>query len=213
MGISRTQDRLLPGVALLARAGNRGRWAASKIEYVRLVGFGPYVRGARTLRRLGVPGRGARDAVYARIWSEGAAAAGAEFIDRGRGFYEVRRGDRRIPLFQQVTPIDDAVTLRLALEKPLVHELLADAGVAIPDHVEFSIADAAPALELIERIGRCVVKPASGTGGGEGVDDGCPEPRRSRPGVPARGGLRRAAAGRAPGAGIAAPRPAARRRR
>ena len=169
MAARRGQDRLLPGVGLLARAGGRGRWAAAKIEYVRQVGVGPYVRGARTLRRVGIPGRDARDAVYARIWREAAEAVGAEFTNRGRGFYEVRRGDRRVALFQQVTPIDDAVTLRLALEKALVHELLANAGVPIPDHVEFSYSDPGPALAFLEQWGRCVVKPASGTGGGEGI--------------------------------------------
>jgi D-alanine-D-alanine ligase-like ATP-grasp enzyme len=162
-------DRLTPGVALLSRAGRRGRTAAALVESARLVGPRPMLRSARELRRLGVPGRPARDAVYARIWREAATSLGAEFTDRTRGFYEIRKGDRRIPLFQQVTPIDDAVTLRLALEKPLVHELVASAGVTIPDHVEFDYSDPAPARELLERTRRIVVKPASGTGGGEGV--------------------------------------------
>ena len=162
-------DRLLPGVGLLARAGRRGRTAAALAESVRLVGAAPMLRSARELRRLGVPGRSGRDAVYRRIWSEAAEAVGADFTDRTRGFYEIRRGGRRIPLFQQVTPIDDTVTLRLALEKPLVHELMTAAGVTIPEHVEFSSGDPEPALDLLERTGRCVVKPASGTGGGEGV--------------------------------------------
>jgi D-alanine-D-alanine ligase-like ATP-grasp enzyme len=162
-------DRLLPGVALLGRAGRRGRTAAALVESARLVGPAPLLRSTRELRRLGVPGRAARNAVYCRIWREAADALGIEFTDLSRGFYELRAGARHIPLFQQVTPIDDAVTLRLALEKPLVHELLTREGVTIPEHVEFSYADPAPALALLDRVDRCVVKPASGTGGGEGV--------------------------------------------
>lgn len=162
-------DRLLPGVALLARAGRRGRSAAALAESMRLVGPRPMLRSARELRRLGVPGRSGRDAVYARIWAEAADACGAAFTDRTRGFYEIRKDDKRVPVFQQVTPIDDAVTLRLAVEKPLVHQLMTAAGVTIPEHAEFSYADPAPALDLLERTGRIVLKPASGTGGGEGV--------------------------------------------
>jgi len=69
--------------------------------------------------------------------------------------------------------IDDPVTLKVALDKALVHRLMAAAGLSIPDHVEFDVRDPAPALEFLERAGGpCVVKPAAGTGGGHGTTAG-----------------------------------------
>jgi D-alanine-D-alanine ligase-like ATP-grasp enzyme len=54
-----------------------------------------------------------------------------------------------------------------------VHGLLAQAGLSIPDHVEFDVRDPAPALEFLERTGGpCVIKPAAGTGGGHGTTAG-----------------------------------------
>jgi cyanophycin synthetase len=169
MRARRAKDHLLPGVALVARAGRRGRTVAMLIESTRLVGPAPLFRASRDLRRLGSPGRAGRDAVYARIWQEAAAATGAEFRDCGRGFFELSKGARQIPVFHQITPIDDAVTLRRALEKPLVYELIAAAGVTIPEHVEFAYDDPEPALRLLRETSTIVVKPANETAGGEGV--------------------------------------------
>lgn len=127
-------------------------------------------------RRSGDPGQEGRNAVYRRIWREAAAAVEADFHDLGRGFFELANGGRRAPVFQQVTAIDDAVTLQRALNKPFAHERLAAAGVAVPEHVEFTLSNPEPALELIRRVGACAIKPATGTGGGLGVSVGVANP-------------------------------------
>jgi cyanophycin synthetase len=76
-------------------------------------------------------------------------------------------------------PLDDPVTLRLALDKPVVHRLLRDAAVPVPEHVEWSFSDYGPALEFVAAAGGpCVVKAASGTGGGEGTTAGVDSPAR-----------------------------------
>lgn len=139
------------------------------MDATRLIGVGPTWRAAREARRLGEPGPAGRNAVYRRIWQEAALALGADFRDIGRGYVEVRRGTRSVRMIENVTPLDDAVTLRMALDKALCHGLLAEASVNVPEHVEFAFDDPRPALELLHRVGRTVVKPANGTGGGEGV--------------------------------------------
>lgn len=140
-------------------------------------------RLARRARSLGVPGRTARDAVYRRIWADAAAAVGAHHRDLGSGFAELHRSPKTVRVFHQVTPLDDPVALRVALDKPLGHRLLTAQGVPVPEHVGFTFFDERPALDLLARVGRCVVKPAVGTAGGEGVTAGvttASELRRAR---------------------------------
>jgi hypothetical protein len=159
-------------------AGSRGRTVGSWVDLARSVGF------AATARRLRGRGGGVldsevRNAVYAQIWRDAAAAAGAEVRELGSGFLEVSRGGHAAKVWQQVVPLDDPVTLRLALDKPVVHELLTRASVPVPEHVEWSFSDPAPALAFLGRAGGpTVVKAASGTGGGEGTTAGVDTPAR-----------------------------------
>jgi cyanophycin synthetase len=121
-----------------------------------------------------------RDAVYAAIWRDAADRAGADVRDLGSGFLEVSRGGgETAKLWQQVVPLDDPVTLRLALDKPVVHGLLTEASVPVPDHLEWDFSDPTPALAFLAQAGGpTVVKAASGTGGGEGTTAGVDSPAR-----------------------------------
>jgi cyanophycin synthetase len=155
-------------------AGTRGRTVGSWLDVSRSVGAGA------TLRRLregsaGVLDASVRNDVYAAIWREAAERVGATVRDLGSGFLEI--GGAKV--WQQVVPLDDPVTLRLALDKPVVHQLLKDVSVPVPEHVEWSLADPGPALEFLAAAGgSCVVKAASGTGGGEGTTAGVDTPAR-----------------------------------
>jgi D-alanine-D-alanine ligase-like ATP-grasp enzyme len=164
----RRSTRPPSGLSRVARTGPRGRQVALWAETARLAGAGALWRSTRA-RRNGHPGQEDRNAVYRRIWREAAAALEADFRDLGRGFFEFTRGGHRTQVFQQVTASDDAVTLQRALDKPFAHARLAAAGVTVPEHVEFTFADPQPALDLIRRVDRCVIKPSTGTGGGLGV--------------------------------------------
>jgi cyanophycin synthetase len=74
---------------------------------------------------------------------------------------------------ENVSAIDDPVTLGLLHDKPLTHELLKKQGLPVPQNVRFTMSELKPALDFLSRIGRdCVVKPAGGTGGGRGVTTG-----------------------------------------
>jgi cyanophycin synthetase len=159
-------------------AGSRGRTVGSWLDLARSMGV------AATARRLRRGGGGVldpevRNAVYAAIWREAAGQVGAEVRELGSGFLELSRGGRAAKVWQQVVPLDDPVTLRLALDKPVVHELLTNARVPVPEYVEWSFSDPTPAVAFIERVGGpTVVKAASGTGGGEGTTAGVDTPAR-----------------------------------
>jgi cyanophycin synthetase len=149
------------------------------MDLARSMGAGVAARRLRGGRGAGVLDQSIRDAVYAEIWRDAAARVGVEVRDLGSGFLEAGRGGAFAKLWQQVVPLDDPVTLRLALDKPLVHELLTKASVPVPEHVEWSFSDPAPALAFLESAGGpTVIKAASGTGGGEGTTAGVDTPAR-----------------------------------
>jgi len=161
----------------MASTGRPSFALASRFDLVRSTGPGYAWRRLRAERRLSGLGEQMRHAVYERIWHEAADAAGARIERLGPGLFELSRDGITTRVFQQIVELDDPVTLRVALDKALVHRLLAPAGVSIPDHLEFDVRDPAPALEFLARAGGpCVVKPAAGTGGGHGTTAGLTQP-------------------------------------
>jgi cyanophycin synthetase len=109
-------------------------------------------------------------AVLATIWKDAAEALGAEAIELEGGVLEIRRDAAHARVWHHVTPFDDPVTVRVALERPLVHRLLREADVPVPDHVEAAAGRPGNVLAFVhDRSGPFVVKPASGTSGGHGV--------------------------------------------
>ena len=152
--------------------GRAGRRVGAKVDLVRETGI------RHALRRLGDPARvehlaRTRRHVYERIWREGASAVGAELVDVSNGFLELRKSDAWTRVWEQWVMLDDAVTLRLALDRRAVNCLLTKAEIPIPDHLEFDFRDLAPAVAFLDAHGdSAVVKPASGTGGSVGVTCG-----------------------------------------
>ena len=132
-------------------AGSRGRTVGSWLDLSRSMGLAATARRVRG-RGGGVVDPSVRNAVYTQIWRDAAETVGAELREIGSGFLEVSRGGHAARLWQQVSPLDDPVTLRLALDKPVVHEMLTKAGVPVPEHVEWNFSDPAPALAFIERV-------------------------------------------------------------
>jgi cyanophycin synthetase len=110
-----------------------------------------------------------RRGVYREIWDEAARAVGAAVHELGGGFLELSRDGRRTRVRDELVQLDDPVGVRLSFDKPLVHRLLAAEGIPVPEHVEVRTADAA--LHLLAA-GACVVKPARGTGIGQGITGG-----------------------------------------
>lgn len=114
-----------------------------------------------------------QDAFYQRTWRQAAEALGGEFTALGPCMGEIRVGNARTRVVENVSQIDDPVTLAVLHDKPLTHRILQAEGLPVPRYVPFSLQDMAPAMQFLEDTGGdCVVKPAGGTGGGRGVTTG-----------------------------------------
>jgi cyanophycin synthetase len=108
--------------------------------------------------------------LYELIWSEAAAAAGAEMSSLPGGATGFRRGGASARVWRHTTDLDGPVSLRLALDREHVLRALAAGGVPVPWHA--SMPGARPAAgerALREAPGRYVVKPARGSAGGHGI--------------------------------------------
>lgn len=111
-----------------------------------------------------------RAGFYERVWREAAEALGAVAEPLGSGVFEMIRGDVRVRVCGNESPIDNGVTLRIAGDKPLVHRMLQRIDVPVPRHVTCTTATVAKAFRFATELGGAVViKPALGTGGGVGV--------------------------------------------
>ncbi len=115
----------------------------------------------------------AHDAFHQRLWADTATELGAQWQPLGAGIGQITLGDKRTRVVDNVTAIDDPVTLRVAHDKPLTHRLLAERGIPVPMHATFSLDDLSPAVAFLKNNkDDCVVKPANGTGGGRGITTG-----------------------------------------
>jgi cyanophycin synthetase len=108
---------------------------------------------------------------YRQMWQDAADRLGATMIDLANGFWRVEQGDRSTLIHNYIVQIDDPVTLNLAGDKVLCHQLLAAHGVRVPDHTAFTLPTIDRATSFMSKFpgSSFVVKPASGTSGARGV--------------------------------------------
>jgi cyanophycin synthetase len=152
------------------RSGNAGRAWASRLDLVRSVGLRYALHRRTEQARENEVGTRALEAFYRDAWADAAHQLGAEVIELDSGFLEIRREGASTRVWRQLTILDEAVPLRLALDKTMVHGLLSARGIAVPDYLEFDRADFAPAQRfMVESGGPCVVKPAKRGRGGAAV--------------------------------------------
>lgn len=153
---------LLEGIA---RAGRTGRHVAVGLDLLSSTGAGYAMRRAaervRALRLAARSGEG-----YADVWSQAAREVGAEVIDLGNGFLELRKGHARTRVWSHWVATDDIVTMQLALDKTVVHRLLSAAGLPLPEQLSFDARGIAPARAFLDDVrDYCFVKPVTGSGG------------------------------------------------
>ena len=117
---------------------------------------------------------------YRAAWQDAAAHLDAEVEVLDRDVLAIRKGGQSTRVFLNYTELDDPVSLRIAGNKPLVHKLLHTRGIPVPDFFEFSLKTISEATEFLQLHDTCVVKPASGTGGGSGVTTGISNFRQLR---------------------------------
>lgn len=152
------------------RLPKRQRALLAQLDVARSTG----VRYARLRRaeaaELRSQGGEPRNSTYREIWTEAAAAVGAEYEQLSDDFAEMRRGGARTRVMRQSTELDAEVTLEIASHKGLVHGWLTGAGIPVPEHHAFDYRDLDSGAEFLARAGAaCVIKPGSGSGGGWGL--------------------------------------------
>ncbi len=150
----------------LGRVGAPGAAVSPRLDLMRSIGVGYAVGEARHRRRATAVPPDGRRAGYVERWSDAARELGGSAVDLSRGFVEVGVGDRRAMVWNHWVGLDDIVTLKLALDKPLCHQILAAQGLPVPEHAFFETGDLSPAIAfLTAREGPCVVKPIDLQGG------------------------------------------------
>jgi cyanophycin synthetase len=111
--------------------------------------------------------------VYRRIWEQAAVAVGADLKELDAGFLTLSRNGVQTVVWRHLVMLDHPATLALSLDKSVVHRLLTDEGLPVPEHVEAGREDRASALAFVASSAEpCVVKPAKGTSDGDGVTCG-----------------------------------------
>jgi cyanophycin synthetase len=117
--------------------------------------------------------REARGAFYLRAWDRAADSVGARFSLLSDTVGEISRDERRLRVAENTTSLDDPVSLQLAGDKPAVYALLSRLGIPVPPHRMIGRADRRDlARHLRSLTPPLVVKPAAGTGAGDGVSTG-----------------------------------------
>lgn len=107
------------------------------------------------------------------VWEAAAEAIGADFVLLSDRVWEVRRGERRTRIANDLLELDDPVVLEIAGDKELCYSLADGVGVRTPDRVVFDRDRLDDAWRHVAADGHpFVVKPARGTSAGIGVTVG-----------------------------------------
>lgn len=158
----------------LGRRGALGAPFAARIQRRRVWGRVGLRHGRRFVGDDRAPELRSRPgATYRWIWSEAAAAARATCEEFAPGFFRFERDGATTIVHQDRLMLDTPATTELAGDKAVLHRLLGEAGVPVPAFAEAPSDDPSPLLSFLEHSqGPWVVKPARGTGGGQGVTCG-----------------------------------------
>jgi cyanophycin synthetase len=107
-----------------------------------------------------------RVAEYREMWRAVAQELGGEFTSLADDLWEVRAGRVRTRMHNHQTEFDSPAVLGLAGNKAAVHRLLGEAGLRVPQHAVFTLAELERANRFLQAHPKgCVVKPAGGHGG------------------------------------------------
>lgn len=103
---------------------------------------------------------------YRAIWQAVAKEIGARFTVLSDDLWELDLDGRKTMIHNYQLEFDNPVVLHLAGNKPLVHRLLREKDIPVPEYIVFHLSELPKAYEFLEhhRSG-CVIKPANGYGG------------------------------------------------
>ena len=108
---------------------------------------------------------------YQKIWETAAREIGADFSTLARGIWEVRRDGKCTRIAGWLVEMDNPVVLRIAGNKIVTYQLLADAGLPVPPYCVFRLHQLDKVADFMQQHAghMFVIKPASGTSSGRGV--------------------------------------------
>ncbi len=113
---------------------------------------------------------GLRDKFYRNMWQGAARAVGATIHTGPDGLSRISRDGLATFVRRSDLMLDSALSIAALADKTQTYDLMAEKGVRVPDHAEFSLAALDLARDFLARHpAGVVVKPATGTGGGRGV--------------------------------------------
>jgi D-alanine-D-alanine ligase-like ATP-grasp enzyme len=125
--------------------------------------------GLRSMRK----GEQNLDAFYARVWRDAVAKLGGKIDEVSHGVFDIKIDDFHTRVIGNTCDLDTLTTHIVVRTKPAVRRLLDRYGLPQTKYIPFAVDDMAPAISFLEKLGgECVVKPASGTGGGIGITTG-----------------------------------------
>lgn len=111
-----------------------------------------------------------RSEFYAKAWEGAAAQTGSTIELLGEGIFRITNGGSSFVVYQHYTPLIDAAVERLILNKVIINKFLGKMDVPIPRYIHLKDVNISAAKSFMSEIdGPLVVKPASGTAGGDGV--------------------------------------------
>ncbi len=107
---------------------------------------------------------------YQLYWESVAGSLDATLEDIGQGYYRIRKGDLTTYVRQSRVMLDDHLSLNIAGNKPLIHKLLSEVGYQGPRYLRYSLESIDEAETFLDGLDvPAVVKPASGSGAGNGI--------------------------------------------
>lgn len=149
------------------------RTVGAGIDLLTFTGPAYLLRRRREQAALQALGGELKRTLYRRVWAEAATELGADLHELPGDLTELRKDGASVRVQWDQVMLDDAATIELALDKTAVEELLAGASLPVPDSVALTYTELARAERLLDDGGGpLVVKPTSGTGGGDGVTAG-----------------------------------------
>lgn len=107
---------------------------------------------------------------YREMWRNVAIDNDARFTVLSDDVWEYEYNGRKTKIVNHEMEFDNPVTLILAGRKPLMHRMLREGGLPVPDHLVFRLAELEKAYAFLEaHPPYCVIKPGNGTHAGDGV--------------------------------------------
>lgn len=115
----------------------------------------------------------ARTKFYRDLWTDAANKIGGELTVAQNGLLQIQAGSRATFVSQSSLMLDSDITLRVFANKALHYDLMTAKSLRLPEFIRFTLETLDQAIGFLEmQKGPIVIKPADGTGGGQGVVTG-----------------------------------------